>query len=306
MRPSYVVTGLIVASGVLLCIAWRTADAVADARSAAVAIEANAAAAERQVLQADRRLTAAQKEVAVLRARRDSVREPGKAKEAGFDPVQWARDYDAQQKDPRKQLAAFAAARAQLRLEYGSLYRSLHLSPEQIAAFEDNVMRSREKLSDLSAALLQAGLIHSDKSFLSAAYRPVEEEFRAAQLQTLGPAAYEEFSNFEKLSSAREKAQRIAGAALVSDVPFSTAQADRLMHAIANASPNYRRGSATVSDIDWDAVDAEARGFLTDAQVQILQQVEPQGGGRRWQQLNAVLQAAQKAEAAAGPAASGR
>ena len=54
------------------------------------------------------------------------------------------------------------------------------------------------------------------------------------------------------------------------------AQADALVQAIAGASENYRKGyQANHNDIDWSAIEAQARTILTPEQFAVFTTMDP-------------------------------
>jgi hypothetical protein len=276
------------------------------ARRATVALESRLREAQARLRRLDRQLEETMARLAahppVVTSKANGP-ETKVTKPLGFDAVQWAREYDARQKDPDVQLAKLARIRGQLKLEYGPLYRQLGLSPDEIAKFETNVMNSREKLSDLGTAIVQAGVSFDDPK-VREMYRPISDEFRIAQQQLLDESRYQQFGEYERMKDARSTTEQFAAEALLDDMPLTITQADQLARTMANASANFRRGSPVLSDIDWSAVDAGAAGFLTQAQSKLLRGYEPPRSAQRWAQLYALVKAARNADPRLGAGSS--
>lgn len=215
----------------------------------------------------------------------------------------WVREISAKQDDPGYQLQRLSAAKRQLPFRFGTLYRQLGLSPEQIAAFETNVATREEKMTDLGAAVAKAGASWSDPAIGNLAAR-IWTDYRTAQRTLLGDSGFAALSNYERALPAREIAGGLAGAATVAGLPLTGDQAEQLAAAIAQASPPYQKGGdASMNDIDWNAVDAKARGFLLPDQIALIGSIDITNGtgGRYWSRLNAVLSDAKKNDPVLNP-----
>jgi len=210
------------------------------------------------------------------------------------------------QKEPRTQMVFMAFMRAQNNASYGALFRQLHLTPGQIEKFQDILARNTEQTMDADAVMGMQGLSPKDPVAVKT-QTDIDAACNEAEKALLGPAGYAQTQAYERTAPARLIVNDYAGGAVVvAREPFTPQQGEELVSTIANASESYRKGgSVDVSEIDWTAVETNARTFLTAAQVEFLKTMEPPlpRGGRYQTQLYRWVDQARKEEAPA--AASG-
>jgi hypothetical protein len=204
--------------------------------------------------------------------------------------------------NPELQLLQLAARRAHLETVYGLLWHRLGLSTEQTERFRDLFVAREEQLSDLLYATSKHGGVTNDPA-VARLRTDLEVRHRTALRELLGDSSFRVFEDYERTAPFRDTASALIGAATVSGLPFTQEQAENLTRVFAQANDDYRNGRwANAAGIDWDVVKAEARGFLSNAQIEFLLTNEPRGrgaGGRFLPYFHHVVNEAQQADAAA-------
>jgi len=204
-------------------------------------------------------------------------------------------------KDPRLQALSLKASRAQTRATYAPFYRHRHLTPAQISLFEDIVSTREEKLRDIVPAAVSLGLRIDDpaiRKFNDDARSDYHEQMKSL----LGDDAYATLMDYERASRVRQLVSSIAGTVTIARAPFSSAQTERLVAIIANATPKYAQGgSADTNAVDWEIVDAQARTILSEEQFKAFTTIEAPNGGRYSAKLDGALAVAMNADLAKSP-----
>lgn len=207
--------------------------------------------------------------------------------------------------NPHVQNLRQKARRATLDATYAQLFRRLQLSPEKIDAFKDLILRQQQDWSDLTAAQHTQGLSASDPG-IARLHQQLRTDYEGAQFALLGGYGLKEWREYERTSSPRDAVSAIAGAAVVEGIRFSAETAEKLIHLIAANSPDYAKGrKASLDDIDWEIVDAQAQIVLSPEQFAIFTTVEPPGlnseGVRSLPRLNRTITKAVEDEKASRP-----
>jgi hypothetical protein len=295
-----------------LGIAWHSARRRHLSEAARADVAAENARLVRVIGDGERRLAASKREHTALRqaletARKPPVATPGPA--AGARPPASAAGLQTTgtiaerlQKDPQYQLQWLATKRAELTAKYGPFYRSLGLTPAQIARFEENFIRREEKNIDYGAISLAQNREHGQISAeLWGLMTKVEPEHQAAQRELLGDDGYRQWRDYERTVWVRNLVNGWAGgAAVVARDPFTPQQGEQLVRILANASATYRNGGDVRTwEIDWDSVDAQVRQMFSDAQFKLFKTMEPPlpVGGRFQSELYRLVDNAQKVDA---------
>ena len=303
------------ATGLLLgCLSLLAASIVAEWADAQAVASANAATAEldRKIDVADQRLRQAEQRVAVA-ARESWTLETSLAQltrvasapaaatrsAASASAIEWAKRWEKQLKDPKAQNENLAIVRAQLHDRFAPLYRELHLTAQQIAAFEDNEAIYHAKQSDLTAALLDQRIAMQDP-VAQKLFGKLGEEENAAQKLVLGDSGYTAFQEFERTAQVRDLVSRFDGAVTVMGAPLNSNQAEQLVGAIAAADTEYAKGGSAGRNIDWDRALTAAAPLLSPAQLDVMQNSEPPGGGRFWSALNTAISNGAEADRKSG------
>jgi len=182
----------------------------------------------------------------------------------------------------RLQLERF---RASLPGKYGSLYRALNLSSDQIAAFEAIQVECRQGQIDIWAAAESQGItIGNDSSARTAVARMTSapltlcEEKLKALLGEENMKLYTDY-NSPLGSNAMEFVPVLAGDLYTAGFPLTMNQGDQLRKAIMDHTkimkePMVSDGGKTMyrvfSQTDWEAVNTDAGAFFSDQQRAIL------------------------------------
>ena len=89
--------------------------------------------------------------------------------------------------------------------------------------------------------------------------------------QILGDAGYREFTEYNRMTAARDLAGSFSARVYEAAGAMTDAQAGQLTKALANASAKYQGGGSSArNDINWDAAIAQAQGFLSTQQIAAL------------------------------------
>ena len=213
--------------------------------------------------------------------------------------------------DPEAEAFFLSSRRAGLAAKYGPLIRALKLTPEAAARFQDAFIRKEEDQMDSAALLRMPGGETNGKALMEFQAKS-QADYEASQRALLGEAGFRQLQNYERTSTTRDMVSAIAGVAAVERAPFTPQQADALVQAIAGASENYRKGyQANHNDVDWVAVEAQARAILSPEQFVVFTAMDPgpSRGGLLQTRMYALVAQAAKAEAAKNipiPVQSGR
>ncbi len=273
---------------------WRAARAAAGAESEIAALRAERARAEKSWRELQAKLEAAETQrrelegaLADLRVAPLAKKDVAAAKPANVNLT------EAILRDPKLQALQLESVRAQFRARYGPLLQRLNLTEAQIAKLTEARVKSVAAGMDLQAVMNQQKLAGNDP-VIQKLRREAEDELRTAQTEALGADGFAELKDYDRTMPARETVNHLAGAAALNGVPLTADQAERLTAILAAAGKSGRNG-VNLSNIDWAAVDLQAQGVLSAAQLALFQQTEPIGGGAsRWSaRLNKEMEKAQ-------------
>jgi len=172
--------------------------------------------------------------------------------------------------EPKLQTLYLASQRANLATRYGPLFEALHLTPEQIAQFEDLILKRAENSMDLEGAMQALPGADNSRAATTLA-RQSEEEYRSAQIALLGADGYEQLRQYKRSGAVRFLiVDRLGGELAATETPLTAQQGEQLTQVLANANSQYRNGGVAMTDtIDWDAVLAQAPGLLSATQLEV-------------------------------------
>ena len=288
----------------LAVIAWQQAGRARATRMESGKIAAQEAAVRSDLKRTEQRLAAAERQRAARRAEIDAL--PGRTvaiPQPKAPPAAPARRsmniLEIIRNEPDAEAFYLESRRSQLAAKYGPLLRSLGLRAEAAAKFQDIYIKREEAQMDLADVLRTKGTQESGAA-VAKLMAAAEAEYEAAQRELMGEAGYRQLQDYERTSSMRGMVSAIAGVAAVEHVPFSAAQADALVRTIAETSLGYRNGGfATISDIDWETVDAQARAILSPEQFDVYRTMDPgpTRGGLLQNRMYALVDSAKRAEA---------
>jgi RNA polymerase sigma factor (sigma-70 family) len=174
--------------------------------------------------------------------------------------------------NPEVQRVRLEMERLGLAPRYGQFYRSLNLTPEQIARFEARWTESRQDSADIFAAAQANGVAPNDPAILALAGE-AKVKFENDLRTILGETGFAEFQRYERSYPAREIVSGMMANLISTGTPLSAGQVDQLTLAIAEQSGSYQKGERVgdkAGDVNWSAAIARVQHFLTPAQVDVV------------------------------------
>lgn len=161
-------------------------------------------------------------------------------------------------------------------LQYGGMYRKLGWSEDKIGEFEQLLLKQQHDLFSIMGAATLAGAAMDDPAVQSAWSEPAVRETQAKldALLAQDRATFKEYSEMNR-AVARSTVNNLAGNLYNIEAPLTTEQAESLVRLISNSTPKSApvSGIAAPARTDWNAVYANAAGFLSAAQVSALRAV---------------------------------
>jgi len=138
--------------------------------------------------------------------------------------------------EPKLQTLYLASQRANLATRYGPLFEALHLTPEQIAQFEDLILKRAENSMDLEGAMQALPGADNSRAATTLA-RQSEEEYRSAQIALLGADGYEQLRQYKRSGAVRFLiVDRLGGELAATETPLTAQQGEQLTQVLANAN----------------------------------------------------------------------
>lgn len=186
--------------------------------------------------------------------------------------------------------------RAGLALTYGPFYRSLNLSPAQVAEFEDAMSEYFRTNIETSVVAGEQGLAPSDPKLAALMKSPIDR-LNTRLMSALGQRGIVQLAPYDQTVSARETVNALAGHLYYTDVPLSVSQANQLTALVAaNTGQLQAQGlTATPRQVNWTAVLEQAKGVLAPGQLSTLQAL-----GEREQYQQQISELATRAQASNG------
>ncbi len=266
------------ALAVLGGLVWRDLRATREAERAREEILARVTGAAADRRQVEQRLAAAGEEKNRAQAALDALKQKPMTP-AAKTPTVAVREQGSIlaiiRNEPDAEAFYIASQRADLAAKYGPLIRALKLTPEAAAKFQDAFIKKEEDQMDLAALLRMPGGETNGKALMEFQAKS-QADYEASQRAVLGETGYQQLQDYERTASTRSMISAVAGVAAVECAPFTPQQADALVQVIAGASENYRKGyQANHNDVDWSAVEAQARTILSPEQFTIFTTMDP-------------------------------
>ncbi|MBL9199251.1 MAG: sigma-70 family RNA polymerase sigma factor [Opitutaceae bacterium] len=285
MSTAKIVTGLAVVVGIAgLGSAFHERNHAAQAEATLAALrreaeELRGQAAQNQTLarEANERSQASEARVAALQKEVASARSAARAATAA-EPVSRPTasrpvTVDPMLSNPEYFQLSMQKYRADLRQKFGLLYKSLHLSDEQIAKFESNRTDSYQAMMEIVSSADAQGTSTADASvskLMTEAIGPIDSEFVAL----LGRDGYQLYLQHNRTQAALGVIKDLAGTVYRTDSPLTPVQGEQLAQALiaqTRAVP-YSPGSRSTAYVtDWSAVADQARVILSPSQVTAFQ-----------------------------------
>lgn len=228
-------------------------------------------------------------------------------------------DFQAMMDRPEMQRVMALQQKAALDVRFGPLFKSLNLSPEQLAAFKNLLAEKEATLMDTMRAAREQGIDpRNDPEGFKKLMATTQAETNAAIKTALGDEGYAQYEQYQATQPQRNVVSQLQQAVGASD-PLTAAQAEQLVQVLAANSAQATAGAGLPPDgggrggfmgggpggggaggggatITTAAV-AQAQTLLSASQLQALQQL---------QTLQQAQQQAQQAMRASGAAAGGR
>jgi hypothetical protein len=177
---------------------------------------------------------------------------------AAWDPVAEGKVFLS--RHPEVKQALIASKIAEMDFRYGALYKSLGLTPAQIAQFQMIMLASG------SGGWVNRLLVPELKEMVfSIVDTDLAQNGTRRLRELLGDDGYRQFTEFNRVDSARQLAVQVASFLYFTEAPMTPAQSEQLIQILDNnRSP---RSGPQVSPFDWDAVLAQARDVLSVPQL---------------------------------------
>lgn len=173
------------------------------------------------------------------------------------DPVAEGRAFLSRHPETKAMLVAWR--KAEINAKYGSLYRQLGLSPEQVAQFQALLLTDQIMTRSLGARHESIALFAGDG--------PIPDKFE--QLRSLlGEEGFRQMTAIDETSPARETVKGLAAAQCFTDDSLTAEQASQLTQLI-NASQVKGTGRRS-GPINWNNVMTSAPSFLSSPQIAAL------------------------------------
>jgi len=270
---------IVIATGLGLALAmgwaWQANRAKCERQQTLAAAVRQRAALVGETRGVEGRIATAERERAELQTTLDGLRAaqvaasaPAAAKKSAPAPAGPSTD-ELLAQEPKLQMLYLASQRAGLATRYGPLFEALHLTSEQIAKFEDHILKRAEQRLDLESAMQALPGADNDRAAATLA-RQSAEEFQAVQIELLGADDYQQLRQYERSLPVRTLiVDRLGGELAATATPLTAPQAELLTQALANASSRYQKGGVASKDtINWEAVLAQTPGLLSAAQLE--------------------------------------
>jgi hypothetical protein len=178
--------------------------------------------------------------------------------------------------------------KAALDARYSSLFKSLHLTPEQLDKFKSLLVEKQNAVMDVMAAARAQGLNPRDnRDQIAQLIQGTQAEVDSTIRSTLGEDAYSQYQTYEKTLPQRNTVGQLQARLSYTDQPLTTQQSEQMVSLLASNTTGGNRptgggvaarlggmanagGTAAITDT---AVN-QAQTVLTAPQLQALQQLQ--------------------------------
>jgi len=179
-----------------------------------------------------------------------------------------------------------------LKTSYGAFLAKEHLTPGQTDKLMKAILQHRMDQDDLEAALKDQGLSTDDPSGLVIKQQS-DDAFQQAVEDTIGPDGYAQLKTYGPESAVRYMVGSCAVQSAFIGSPMTSGQVGQMVDYIAQNYPDFQfqKGNAiSNAQINWDAVDDQARKIMTPEQYDIF----THANSTRWNQkidqaINAIV-----------------
>ena len=189
--------------------------------------------------------------------------------------------------DPEAQRLMALQQRAQISSRYAAVFRSLQLTPEQIAQFKSLLLEKQSVRNDVLLSATQQGINPLQnpqelRDLEASAQAEIDDKIKTL----LGADAYGQFQTFQQTQGQRSVVNQLRDSLSYTATPLSKEQGDQLVPILAQTGPprpNNPDRAATNATVT-DATVTQAQQVLSAPQVEALKEIQQQ------QQAGAKLQ----------------
>jgi hypothetical protein len=203
---------------------------------------------------------------------------------------------------------------------YGALFKSLNLSPEQLAQFQGMLADKQQALMDVMQAAREQGINpRTDPDGFKTLVGQAVGQVDASIQQTIGDAAFAQYQQYQQELPERNVVNSLQQQLGYSQTPLTDDEANQMIALLAQNQPQ-RTGNGTAGTGNGgdtgpnpmalingggnakvtDAAIAQASGVLSAPQIAALQQIQLQQQAQ--QQMQQMMRAANQAASGGAPA----
>ncbi len=212
--------------------------------------------------------------------------------------------------DPEFQRLMAIQVKGRISQTYAPLFKSLNLSPDQLAQFQSLLAEKQQALADVMGAAREQGINprQDPDAFKTLVGQALAQSDQAIQ-QALGDAAYQQYQQYQQTLPERNTVGTLSQSLSYTQTPLTEDQASQLQ-AILAANQPQRAGNGTAGTdgntgpspmallngggqarVTADAI-TQASGVLSAPQLAALQQIQEQQQAQ--QQLQQLMRASQQ------------
>jgi hypothetical protein len=222
--------------------------------------------------------------------------------------------------NPEFQKLLAIQAKGRIAQTYGALFKSLNLSPDQLAQFQQLLADKQQAMMDVLQAAREQGINpRTDpdgfKTLMSQAVAQTDQSIQ----QAIGDAAFQQYQQYQQTLPERNVVNSLQQQLSYTQTPLTDDQSNALISLLQQTQPQ-RAGNGTSGTTDGaggpgpgimalvngggnarvtdDAI-AQAQGVLSAPQVAVLQQVQQQQQAQ--QQMQQLMRAANQGNGAGSP-----
>jgi len=165
----------------------------------------------------------------------------------------------------------YAGDRVDIGITYAPFFHMADLTPDQAAKLTEIILQRDTTQSDIWDVKQEHPDQKNDPAWRQLSNEATNDAKTAIQ-SMLGDDGLAQFTLYERQMVAWNTVQNTAAGFAINDLPMSLEQSLKLAEAISNASTSFQNGKDVLtddSDIDWNAVDAEAKKILTPEQFEL-------------------------------------
>lgn len=257
MKPSknLAITALALFSVATSVVAWKSYWKAAQLEAAAAGAE-DVTALRRQLAEAEKRRRELEASTAGRLAAKDAAGETasgererapgetGRGRGRGGPGGGRGADFQAVMDRPELQRLASLQQKAALDGRYGSLFKALNLSGDQLATFKALLAEKDATMMDTMRAAREQGLDpRSDPEGFKKLMATTQAETNAAIKAAIGDTAFAQYEQYQATQPQRAVVSQLQQSLSYTSEPLSTAQAEQLVQVLAATAPQSGPGT---------------------------------------------------------------